>query len=331
MTILITGASGFIGSSIVEEALHRGLDTWAALRPTSSRAYLKDPRIHFINLNLASEDELVEQLKGYKFDYVVHAAGATKCKHPEDFYRTNTEGTKNLVRALLRTDMHVRKFVFLSSLSVFGAVRETYPYQPILLSDTPQPNTHYGRSKLQAEEFLRSTSGLNYTILRPTGVYGPRERDYFLMVKSLQSRMDLSVGRSPQLLTFVYVSDLVAAVMLALEEKESGHAYFVSDGEAYDSTAFSHIVCEQLDIRHLLRLALPLSIVRLVCRASDLWGRATGQMTALNNDKFNILAQRNWLCDIAPTIRSLGYKPQVRLHEGLSRTLAWYKKEGWLK
>ncbi len=330
MTILITGASGFIGSFIVEEALHRGMDTWAALRATSSRAYLKDPRIHFLTLDLRDEDSLVSQLQGHHFDYIVHAAGATKCKNSDDFYRTNTEGTINLVRALLRTEMNPRKFVFLSSLSVYGAVREEPPHEPILLTDTPEPNTHYGRSKLQAEEFLRGTSGLNYTILRPTGVYGPREKDYFLMVKSLRNGMDLSVGRSPQRLTFVYVTDLVATVMLSLEEKESGNAYFVSDGESYDSGAFSQIACERLGIHHLLRLSLPISIVRLVCRASDRWGRLTGKMTALNNDKFHILSQRNWLCDITPTVERLGYHPQVRLHEGLSRTIDWYVKNHWL-
>ena len=76
--ILITGASGFIGSFLVEEALKRGLETWAAVRKSSSRQFLQDKDIRFIELDLSSEERLKEQLKGVQFDYVVHAAGVTK-------------------------------------------------------------------------------------------------------------------------------------------------------------------------------------------------------------------------------------------------------------
>ena len=176
---MITGASGFIGSFIVEEALKRGFETWAAVRKSSSREWLQDERIHFIELNLSSRAQLVEQLQGMDFDYVVHAAGVTKCLNKQDFHRINTEGTKNLVDALLEVEMPLKRFVFISSLSIFGAIKEQQPYEEIKETDTPQPNTEYGRSKLAAEQYLESVgSRVPYIILRPTGVYGPREKDY---------------------------------------------------------------------------------------------------------------------------------------------------------
>ena len=182
MKILVTGASGFIGSFIVEEALKRGFETWAAIRRSSSREWLQDKRIRFIELNLSSKAQLVDQLRGQDFDYVVHAAGVTKCLNKSDFHRINTEGTKNLVDALLEVGMPLKRFVFVSSLSIFGAIKEKQPYEEIRESDTPQPNTEYGRSKLAAEHYLESLgSRLPYIILRPTGVYGPREKDYFIM------------------------------------------------------------------------------------------------------------------------------------------------------
>ena len=141
MKILVTGASGFIGSYIVEEALRQGMETWAAVRPTSSRKYLQDERIHFINLNLSSEEELEKELAPHEFDYIVHAAGATKCLHAEDFYKVNTEGTKHLVNAILHLGMPIKRFVFVSSLSIFGAIREEQPYQEICENDVPKPNT----------------------------------------------------------------------------------------------------------------------------------------------------------------------------------------------
>ena len=139
--ILVTGATGFIGSFIVEEALRRDMEVWAAVRPTSSRRYLQDERIHFIELDLSSEERLMEQMRGHEFQYVVHAAGATKCINRDDFFRTNTLGTQNLVEALLKLHMPLKRFVFISSLSVFGAIHEEQPYVDITEHDTPQPNT----------------------------------------------------------------------------------------------------------------------------------------------------------------------------------------------
>ena len=204
MKILVTGASGFIGSFIVEEALRRGFDTWAAVRGSSSKAYLQDERINFIELNLSSKAQLVEQLRGQAFDYVVHAAGVTKCLDKQDFFRINTEGTKNLVDALVEVGMPLKRLVFVSSLSIFGAIREQQPYQEITETDTPQPNTAYGRSKLAAEQYLEQmASRVPYIIVRPTGVYGPREKDYFIMAKSIKQHSDFAVGYKRQDITFV--------------------------------------------------------------------------------------------------------------------------------
>ena len=176
--ILITGASGFIGSFIAEEALRRGFETWAVVRKSSSKAFLQDKRLHFIELNLASEEQLRQQLSGHRFDYVVHAAGVTKCLKKEDFYRVNTEGTKNLVRALLALDMPLKRFVYISSLSIMGAIREQQPYTEICEDDTPQPNTAYGRSKLEAEQWLQQLSlyleGAEGGDLSPMSSCGPQ-------------------------------------------------------------------------------------------------------------------------------------------------------------
>ena len=253
--ILITGASGFIGSFIVEEALNRGFETWAAVRKSSSREFLQDERIHFIELNLSSEEQLKQQLKDIQFDYVVHAAGVTKCLHKEDFFRINTEGTKNLVRALLDLQMPLKRFVYISSLSIMGAIREEQPYKEIRERDKAKPNTAYGKSKLEAEQWLVSLNKelekknekvLPYVILRPTGVYGPRERDYFMMAKSIQSHTDFAVGFKQQDITFVYVTDVVQAVFLAMEKGQTGRCYFLSDGEVYQSSTFSDLIRKEL-------------------------------------------------------------------------------------
>ena len=328
--ILITGASGFIGSFIVEEALRRGFDTWAAVRKSSSKAFLQDERINFIELNLSSEQQLKEQLKDMQFDYVVHAAGVTKCLHQEDFRRINTEGTINLVRAILALQMPIKRFVYISSLSIMGAIREEQPYTEILESDTPQPNTAYGRSKLEAEQWLDTNSQFPYVILRPTGVYGPRERDYFMMFKSIKQHVDFAVGYQQQDITFVYVADVVQAVFLAMEKGRTGRRYFLSDGEVYQSSTFSDLIRKELGNPWWIRITAPLWVLRLVSWCGEYVGRLTGKVTALNKDKYNIMRQRNWRCDITPAREELGYAPQVKLPEGVKRSAAWYQKNGWL-
>ena len=330
--ILITGASGFIGSFIVEEALNRGFETWAAVRKSSSRAFLKDERIHFIELNLSSEEQLKKQLKDIQFDYVVHAAGVTKCLHKEDFFRINTEGTKNLVRALLDLQMPLKRFVYISSLSIMGAIREEQPYQEIRERDQAQPNTAYGKSKLEAEQWLNSLNEklFPFIILRPTGVYGPRERDYFMMAKSIQSHIDFAVGFKQQDITFVYVTDVVQAVFLALEKGETGRCYFLSDGEVYQSSTFSDLIRKELGNPWWLRITAPLWLLRIITFCGEYMGHLTGKVTALNNDKYNIMKQRNWRCDISPARQELGYEPQVKLEEGVHKSIVWYKKNKWL-
>lgn len=331
MKILITGASGFIGSFIVEEALKRGLDTWAAIRKSSSREWLQDERIHFIELNLSSKTQLVEQLRDQNFDYVVHAAGVTKCLNKADFHRINTEGTKNLAEALLEVGMPLKRFVFVSSLSIFGAIKEQQPYEAICENDSPQPNTEYGRSKLAAEHCLETLAKrLPYIILRPTGVYGPREKDYFIMAKSIKQHSDFAVGYKRQDITFVYVEDVVQAVFLALEKGKNGRKYFLSDGEVYQSATFSNLIHEALGRPWWIRITAPVWVLRIVTFLGEYIGRITGKVTALNNDKYNILKQRNWRCDIQPAIDELGYQPKVQLEEGVKKTIQWYRDHKWL-
>ena len=337
-TILVTGATGFIGSFIVEEALKKGMEVWAAVRKTSSLEYLRDPRIHRIELNLSSEDDLKRQLADHPFDYVVHAAGVTKCIHQEDFYRINTDGTKNLVNAIRALQMPLKRFVYLSSLSIFGPIKEKQPYQEITETDTPQPNTAYGKSKLLAEQFLDEVNkGLApgeqpfpYVILRPTGVYGPREKDYFLMAKSIKGHSDFSVGYKRQDITFVYVMDVVQAVFLAIDYGKTGRKYFLSDGQVYQSSTFSNLIHQELGRPWWIRIKAPIWVLRIVTFFGEHIGKMTGKISALNNDKYHILRQRNWRCDIQPAIDELGYHPEYPLELGVPLTIRWYKENKWL-
>ena len=335
-SILITGASGFIGSFLVERGLEAGMNVWAALRATSSRKYLTDSRTQFIELDLGHDERLREQLKAHAeqhgpFDYVIHAAGATKCRRPGDFQKTNAEGTLRLALSLLETGAlrPEGRFVFLSSLSVCGPVHEI-DFEPITENDTPLPNTAYGRSKLQAERYLADVPGLNYVVLRPTGVYGPRERDYFMMAKSIRQHVDFAVGFRPQVLTFIYVADLVEAAYLALDHGPRGAVYPLSDGRQYTSRTFSDLLQLELGVKRVVHVTAPLWVLWLVSCIAGKAAALLGRTSTLNLDKYRIMRQRNWKCSIEAARRDLGYRPQWPLTRGVRAAVEWYKAEGWL-
>lgn len=325
MKILITGASGFVGSFAVEEGLKRGLEVWAGVRKSSSRQYLKDERIHFAELDFHHLDilcgqleELRKQMDGSSWDYVVHAAGATKARSRDDFFSTNTEGTKNLVLALQKTGMMPKRLVFISSLSVLPPGLE-------------KPNTAYGESKLCAEDVLKEHAEFPYVILRPTGVYGPRERDYFLMAKSISNHVDFAVGYKRQDITFIYVEDLVQAIYKSLTaDGVDGRSYYLTDGGVYTSRAFSDLLQKEIGAHWVLHITAPLCLLWVVCAVVGTFCRWMGKTTTLNLDKYHILAQRDWKCDVTPAYIDLGYKPEWTLECGVRETVAWYKTHGWL-
>ena len=346
MKILITGASGFIGSFLCEEGLKRGMETWAGMRKHSSRRWLQHEKLNFAFLDLTDADTLWKQLTTYRekvgrWDVIIHAGGATKCLRREDFDLHNFQCTKNLVNTLDELDMLPEQFLYVSSLSVLGAIREEQnsdgTYNDMVASDTPQPNTAYGESKVKSEAFLaekriKTDGKFHYTIFRPTGVYGPREKDYFMMAKSIKQHVDFAVGYKKQVLTFVYVRDLVSAIFAAIGKNDvaNGKAYFVSDGRNYDSRAFSDLIQQELGVKGVLHIKAPLWFLKGICTLSEAFSKLTHQASTLNGDKYKIMKQRNWQCDITPLKEDLGFVPEWQLERGVKECMAWYQANKWI-
>ena len=325
MKILITGASGFM-----------------------------DERLHFATLDMTNAERLRAQLTEYKqkvgrWDVIIHAAGATKCLKREDFDLHNFQCTQNLVNTLQALEMQPEQFLYVSSLSVLGPIREQQnadgTYNDMLVTDEAKPNTAYGESKVKSEQFLKEISHstspapcsssfapFNYTIFRPTGVYGPREKDYFIMAKSIKQHIDFGAGFQRQVLTFVYVRDLVSAIFAAIGKAEvaNGKTYLVSDGQNYSSRAFTDLIQKELGIKHVLHFTAPLWLLWMICMVSEAFSKLTHQASTLNGDKYRIMKQRNWQCDITPIKQDLGYEPAWPLERGVKECMAWYQENKWL-
>ena len=169
-----------------------------------------------------------------------------------------------------------------------------------------------------------------YIILRPTGVYGPREKDYFLMIKTVKSGLDVGAGFKPQHLTFIYVKDLVDAVFLGLKSELKNKAYFVADGDVYTDKEYTQLVKQVIDKKHVVSLKVPLWILKTVSVLAESISRITKKPSTLNRDKYIIMKQRNWECDITPLVNDLGFTAKYNLKDGLAESVSWYKENGWL-
>lgn len=332
--ILITGASGFIGSTAVDRALELGFDTWAGIRKSSSRAYLQDERIHFIDLLYHDKERLREQLRSFadqqgRFDYILHIAGATQALREADFFRVNYTHTRHLADALIEEGVQPDAFVLMSTLGVLG-IGDEVGYTPFEADHVPNPNTAYGRSKLKAENYLKSLDNFPYLILRPTGVYGPRDKDYLILMKAVKSGLNVGAGFKEQRLSFIYSEDLVKIIFTLLEKGITRREFLVSDGDSYTDSEFNAIVQEMLRRKRVLRVKAPLWIVKPAAFLSEKCAALFGKTTTFNSDKYNIMKQRNWACDITPLREAIGFTPAHRLREGVAKTVAWYKEHEWL-
>ncbi len=327
--ILITGASGFVGSFLVEEALRRNLEVHAGIRRSSSREFLQDERLHFLELDFSSKEKMTEQLGKERFDYIVHNAGVVSAPKLEDYWRVNFEYAKNFADALVVADAVPEKFTFISSLAAYGPASQTDLNDFLTENRTPTPINAYGKAKLSAERHLMQLPDFPYIIIRPTAVYGPREREILTFFKLINRRLEGYIGSGEQRLTFIYVKDLVRLILDATLSEHSRKAYFISDGRQYSQEDLGRISKRILQ-KSTLPVHVPVALVRSIARLLEQIGRLTSSYPALNLEKVHILSSRNWQCDTEPLRRDFDFQPQYDLEKGLTETLAWYKTNGWL-
>ena len=333
--ILITGASGFIGGFLVDEALRQGYDVWAGVRLGSSRENLRDERIRFINLRYDDKDALTEQLREVvsvfgAWHYVIHNAGITKALNTSDFYKINALYTHKLIESLAEANCNPEKFLLMSSLSSYGPVNE-YSFRPISIDDEQCPDSIYGKSKFEAELFVKAQTYFPYIIFCPTGVYGPGDKDYLMEIKSVKSGFDFKVGMKPQSLTFIYVKDLATVTFLALENNSiCNSSYFIADGDVYTDEEFSDIIKRLLGKRLVFNLRIPLFICYIACFFSEIAGNILRKSMTLNTDKYKLLKQRNWICESDHIRKDFDFMPKFNLKEGLRETISSNKERGLL-
>ncbi|MFA4868769.1 MAG: NAD(P)-dependent oxidoreductase [Pedobacter sp.] len=325
--VLITGASGFVGYHLIEEALKANLEVYAAVRPGSEVSQLSEFSINYVNLNYGDVQQLKHSLEEQQYNYIIHAAGTTKAKTEADYNRVNADYTRNLAIAALESNINLEKFVFVSSLAALGPLKDLSA--KIQDNSPPHPVTNYGASKMLAEQYLAELTGLPLVIIRPTAVYGPREKDLFILFNSINKGLEPHIGRFKQQLSFVYVKDLVKVIVKALTVPYVHQAYNISDGAVYDRYALAIYSKKALN-KKTFKFHIPVFLVSLMAAVMDFIYANSKNTPALNKEKMAELTAVNWICNINNATADLDYSPAYNLEQGLMQTIKWYKLNNWL-
>ncbi len=327
MRVLVTGGSGFLGSWVVELLSKANHDVRALVRRSSNRKHLSTlDRVELVTGSVEDAGSVSDAMRGV--DAVVHCAALVKAKDETDLYRTNVEGTRNLVEAAKTHAPKLRRFVHVSSLEASGPSKSGGPVP----ADQESPVTAYGRSKLAAEKIvLGAKSTIPVTVLRPGAIYGPRDVEIYEAFKSIKRGLRPTVAGGHARGSFVYGPDCAAACIRAIEaEVPSGSVYFVDDGgEGVAQHEFFDMIEDALGRRALIRMNLPMGLLKTVALGVEAYGKASGKAVMLTREKASMLMQ-HFVCESSLTQKELGWKPEVPLREGVRRAAAWYRDNGWL-
>lgn len=321
--VLITGASGFIGGRLRDELLASGSDVVAIRRPGSPRS--KAGRS--VEADYARTADLERVMADEKPDYVLHVAGVTKGSSYEDFRLGNVMPTRNLLAAIRSANPDSKRFVLVSSLASYGPSASSAPHRE---ENPPRPIEHYGRSKREAEQVVEEESGgVPWTIVRPSGVYGPGDVDYFNLFQSAMLGWNLYFGNRQRLMSVIYVDDCVRGILEAARHQNSANrGYFLTSEDQVTWEQFQSEVVRVVG-RRTRTLDLPEQIMSVAALGGELATRLDKKPRLLNLQKAKMGAQQAWTCVGDAARRDFGFSAEIELAKGIRRTHEWYEANDW--
>jgi nucleoside-diphosphate-sugar epimerase len=326
LKVLLTGASGFVGSHILDSLRARDIPSVVLLRPTSNQRFLQHhlPKVQVRQGSIAEPEGLRAAMVG--ITHVIHCAGCTRVRKVAEFRQTNQLGTRNVVEAVNLHAANVKRVVHISSLAVSGPATAA---QPAREDDSPNPVSEYGQSKLAGELELRRACRVDFTILRPPAVYGPRDTEFLALFKAVRSHL-LPRPSGKQALSLVFVRDLAEAAVACLEPPAAvGKTYFVAGREVVTGRLMAQEIASTMK-QWTVPLPVPVSVFWLVCLAHAVRSRLTGRPSLLNMQKFAELRAPGWVCDPSRFEKEIGYECRTTLRLGIAETLSWYRQNRWL-
>ncbi len=311
---LVTGAAGFIGTHLTETLQQAGFGVrqmdYRPGRASSGR---------YINVDLSNAAVLEESAWFSDVDVIFHLAGVTRRSSLDAFREGNVVTTRNLVRAVNKYAKRLRRFVYVSSQAAAGPAKTLN--SPVTEDAIPAPVDGYGRSKLEAEEYIRKEADFPYTIIRPASVYGPGERDFLKIYRAIAHHLNVYAGYRDKFFSYIYVEDLVRGLLAAaLSEQTAMKTYFLCAPEPSSWVQF-HETVKRILKTWTATVNIPEPVLQVLGKLGDVYAVLTHHYPLVNSQKARLGHPRYWICSPQAAVRDFGFETRFCLEGGLRKTL----------
>jgi nucleoside-diphosphate-sugar epimerase len=319
MRVLVTGATGFVGSHVADRlAARRDLELRLMVRRSSKLAYLDGVDYEAVEGDMRDPESLYVAVRGV--EAVVHVAGATSALNEAAYQEVNALGTAMLAEASRQAG--VQRFVYVSSQAAQG---------PHGASGPPRPLSAYGRSKLAAEySLLAMRDSMRVAIVRPPVVYGQRDRALLPFYRMAKLGFVPVYADGKNRLSWVHALDAADAIAaVTMGDYATGAVYSISDGEVHTWVSLVRAFGEAIGGQPRV-LQVPPALFTAAGYAGGLLQSLTRRPLPLSPDEVLQMRPEAWLCDIVAITQDLGWKPSIGIGEGFRQAVAWYRQQGWL-
>jgi dihydroflavonol-4-reductase len=309
-TALVTGATGFVGSHLVDVLLEKGWKVAALVRKSSNLRWIEGKPVERIDPDASPLPDC---------DVLFHVAGVIRA----DTYAEYLVGNRDLAVRIFQA-ARTRRYVHVSSLAAAGpgeAVDEATPCAPISL---------YGKSKREGEAAVwRLRERIPVTVIRPPVVYGPRDFGLFDLYKTVSKGLRPEIG-GPKRISIVHVRDLVEGIVKAAESPAGANeVFYLANEETVEISEMMGLIQRSLGKRA-LRVGIPDRVVRFLGAVVEDAASLAGKRSMFGRDKALEMTQKSWCCSPAKAARLLGWRAGQPLERGMTEAVAWYRSQGLL-
>ncbi len=324
-SVLVTGANGFVGANLCRKLIDNGYNIIAGVRKSANLDLLEDLDIEYRYGDITLPDSLIKMVKDV--NYVIHNAGIVKAKKKQSFFDINEQGTRNVFEAILKVNPNIKKIIYISSLAAAGNSSDN---QPVTENDNPHPITTYGHSKLAGEKIALSYKNkLNVCVIRPSGVYGPGDKEIMTLFQTVNNHLKPFIGDCSRKLQLVHVDDLCRGISKAMTTNtNSGSIYFICEKKAYSLKELMNIL-ETASGKKAIPVYIPSSLFKLIAAFSETAFKIVGATPMLTREKAGELLA-SWEVSTAKAKKELDFESAIDFNIGAKETYRWYREKGWL-
>ena len=312
LKVLVTGSSGFIGGHLVRYLLERGYEVSCLVRAASKPGALAEFPVTRISGSYFDLESLRRAVKG--MDYIFHAGAVLSAPDWSGYFKTNVQGTANILEACAQVNPGLRKFIYVSSISAAGPALDK---KPLRESDDCRPVSLYGKSKYLAEQSaVAFFNRLPIVIIRPPNVLGVGQKELLDVMKLLRRRIVPMIGRREKQTSICFVQDLVRALVLTAEaEQAKGKTYFVAAAEIYSWRQLLEQLLLEMEMKFVLKI--PHHFLLGLAFVAEAISRLTKKAPLITRSDLRSARDNYWLCDASLIREELGFKTQVEFTLGI--------------